>query len=59
MPLNSPPGHIPRFECSATAVERERVIAALVAAAPEQADALLGRTQRWPPYFRMRMMQAK
>jgi hypothetical protein len=26
---------------------------------PEQADALLARAQRWPPYFRMRMMQAK
>jgi hypothetical protein len=26
---------------------------------PEQADALLDRVQRWPPYFRMRMMQAK
>jgi hypothetical protein len=26
---------------------------------PEQADALLARAQRWPPYLRMRMMQAK
>jgi hypothetical protein len=26
---------------------------------PEQADALLARAWRWPPYFRMRMMQAK
>jgi hypothetical protein len=26
---------------------------------PEQADALLARAQRWPPYFRMRMMKAK
>ena len=26
---------------------------------PEQADALLARAPRWPPYFRMRMMQAK
>jgi hypothetical protein len=25
----------------------------------EQADALLARAQRWPPYFRVRMMQAK
>ena len=25
----------------------------------EQADALLARAQRWPPYFRLRMMQAK
>ena len=26
---------------------------------PEQADAMFARAQRWPPYFRMRMMQAK
>jgi hypothetical protein len=25
----------------------------------EQADALLARAQRWPLYFRLRMMQAK
>lgn len=26
---------------------------------PEQADALLARAPRWPPYFQMRMIQAK
>jgi hypothetical protein len=26
---------------------------------PEQADSLLARAQRWPPYLRMSMMQAK